>query len=319
MQSRITSRSSVGCSILMTEFGSAAIQCTEGRVSPGHFIQRYGRAMDTNASRRRQLDQDEIDEVFKSIDIPNCPAMVSQVLVEAQKDIPDFRNLANLIASDVGMSALALKHANSPLFRTGASVGSVPKALDRLAIRNIVCAVVSVALRSAMQGASSSVIERFWKKTTALAMAVGMISRRQYGLAPDAAYTYALFHDVGIPLMMRRYPEYEERTRLCAEAGGRLVDMEDRYFPCTHPIIGSLMVRSWGLPPLVGQAIRFHHEPDVYELSDKNPARRRAVADCRDPDRGASGPSGRRRGGSRGQRRHVRTRAGALRHLTCRY
>jgi HD-like signal output (HDOD) protein len=31
--------------------------------------------------------------------------------------------------------------------------------------------------------------------------------KRQYGISPDAAYTYALFHDAGVPMMMRRFPE----------------------------------------------------------------------------------------------------------------
>jgi HD-like signal output (HDOD) protein len=220
-------------------------------------------------SHDRELSSEDIEQVFKTIDIPACPAMVAQVMAEAQKDVPDLKKLAKSIAADVGMSAVAIKLANSPLFRIGPPVGNVLKALERLGTRNTVCVVVAVALRATMAGMSPVFIEVFWNKTAALALAAGLIARRQYGISPDAAYTYALFHDAGIPLMMRRYPDYEKVLNECHTTGRLIIEAEDEYFPCTHPIIGSLLVRNWGLPPMVGQAIRFHHEPDVYDLPDK--------------------------------------------------
>ncbi len=220
-------------------------------------------------AREHDLSQSEIENVFRTIDIPTCPAMVSQAMAEAQKDVPDLRILAKSIAGDVGMSAAALKLANSPLFRVGPPVTSVLKALERLGTRNTICVVVSVALRSTLTGVSAAYIEKFWTRTQSLALGAGLIARRQYGVSPDAAYTYALFHDAGIPLMMRRYPDYEKVLNDCYATGRLIVEAESSYYPCTHPIIGSLLVRNWGLPPLVGLAIRFHHEPDVYDLPDK--------------------------------------------------
>jgi len=217
----------------------------------------------------RELSNEDLEQVFKTIDIPACPAMVAQVMAEAQKDVPDLKKLAKSIAADVGMSAVAIKLANSPLFRVGPPVSNVLKALERLGTRNTVCVVVAVALRATMAGMSPAFIEVFWNKTAALALAAGLIARRQYGISPDMAYTYALFHDAGIPLMMRRYPEYEKVLNECHTSGRLIIEAEDEYFPCTHPVIGSLLVRNWGLPPMVGQAIRFHHEPDVYDLPDK--------------------------------------------------
>ncbi len=127
---------------------------------------------------------------------------------------------------DVGMSAAALKLANSPLFRVGPPVTGVLKALERLGTRNTICVVVSVALRTTMAGLSTAYIEKFWNRTQSLALGAGLIARRQYGVSPDAAYTYALFHDAGIPLMMRRYPDYEKVLHDCYATGRLIVDAE---------------------------------------------------------------------------------------------
>ena len=207
---------------------------------------------------------------MRSIDIPTCPGMVTDAMREAQKDEPDLNRLADIIGSDAGMSAAALKLANSPLFGASNRVPSVRKAVERLGIQNVVCVVVASALRASITGLPAAWIEQFWKRTMQLAMASSVVARRQYGISADAAYTYALFHNAAIPLMMRRFPNYADILESCRSEGKALNDAEEQYFPCTHPIIGSLLVRNWGLPLLLGQAIRFHHEKDVYDLPDRS-------------------------------------------------
>lgn len=220
------------------------------------------------APESRELSPEELQKVISTIDIPSCPGMVSDVLKEGQKDDPDQGRLATIIGNDVGMSAAALKLANSPLFGTSSPVSTVRKAVERLGTKNVLCVAVASALRASITGLPVAWIEQFWKRTTLLALASSLIARRQYGISPDAAYTYALFHDAAVPLMMRRFPDYGkvlEKSRVECIA---LNLAEEQYFPCSHPVIGSLLVRNWGLPPLLGQAIRFHHEQDAYDLPD---------------------------------------------------
>lgn len=216
----------------------------------------------------QDLTNEDIDKVFSSIDVPTCPALVLEVMAEAQKDDPDIQKLVKSISSDVGMSAVALKIVNSPLFRSGTPITNIRLALERLGMRNILCVVIAAALRSSMSSIAPNFIEKFWDRTSYLATASGLIAKKQYGISPDAAYTYALFHDIGIPLMAKRFPDYEEVVSMSKSSGKMLHETEATYYPCTHPVIGYLMTKSWGLPAIIGQAIRFHHDPEVYELPD---------------------------------------------------
>ncbi|MDD2741527.1 MAG: HDOD domain-containing protein [Rhodocyclaceae bacterium] len=216
-----------------------------------------------------ELSHEDLQKVMATVDIPACPAVVSNAMAEAQKDEPDLRRLATLISNDPAMSAAALKLANSPLYRSGTRISGVRQAVERLGTKNVVCIVVSVALRASVTGLPAAWLEAFWKRSTQLALAAALIARRQYGISPDAAYTYTLFHDAAIPLMMKRFPNYGQVIEAAVADGRFLVDAEGEFFPCTHPIVGSLLVRNWGLPPIVGLAIRFHHEMDAYELPDK--------------------------------------------------
>ena len=216
-----------------------------------------------------ELSHEDLQKVMSTIDIPACPIVVTNAMQEAQKDEPDLGNLAKLIGNDAGLSAAALKLANSPLYGNSNRISGVRQAVDRLGTKNIVCVVVSVALRASMNGVPAAWLEKFWQRTTLLAIIASLIAKRQYGISPDAAYTYALFHDAAIPMMMRRFPNYAEVIETARRDGKMLAAAEEEYFPCSHPIVGSLLVRNWGLPPILGQAIRFHHEPDAYELPDR--------------------------------------------------
>ncbi len=216
-----------------------------------------------------ELSPDDVQKVMSSIEIPACPAIVTDAMREAQKDEPDLRRLADIVTNDAGLSAAALKLANSPLYGASTRLSSVRQAVERLGTRNIASVIVAVALRTSVSGLPAVWLEQFWKRTTLMAMIASLIARRQYGISPDAVYTYSLFHDAAIPLMMKRFPNYAEIQEQCRRDGLLLADAEENYFPCTHPIIGSLLVRNWGLPPLVGQAIRFHHEADAYDLPDR--------------------------------------------------
>lgn len=218
--------------------------------------------------KQREISHEDLQKVMSSIDIPACPVVVTQAMAEAQKDDPDINRLSDLIAKDPGMSAAALKLANSALYSASAQVTGIRKAIDRLGTKNVVCVIVASALRASIAGLPAAWLDKFWKQVGQLAVAAALVAKRQYGISQDAATTYALFHDAGIPLMLKRFPKYEQALQATREQGMLLIDAEDQYFPCTHPIVGMLLVRNWGLPPILGQAIRFHHDPEAYDLTD---------------------------------------------------
>jgi HD-like signal output (HDOD) protein len=220
--------------------------------------------------KNHDITHEDLQKVMATVDIPACPAAVTAAMQEAQRDEPDLQQLAELIIGDPGMSAAAIKLANSPIYGASNKISSVRQAVGRLGTKNVVCVIIATALRASSSGLPAAWIESFWRQITLVAVASSLIARRQYGISPDAAYTYALFHDAAIPLMMRRFPEYAGQHAACLAEGRMLIEAEAGLFPCTHPIVGSLLVRNWGLPPLLGQAIRFHHDEEAYDLPERS-------------------------------------------------
>lgn len=214
------------------------------------------------------LTLEEMERVLGSFDIPACPTQVIQVMTEAQRDEPDMRKLATIISSDVGMAAMTIKLANSALFRGNGTIGTVPQAISRLGVRNIVCVVVAAALKSSMSDLPAAQLERFWSRASTIALAAGLIAGHLYGISRDMAYTFALFHDAAIPVMMRRFKSYQAMLEDVLAQGWPLAQMEMQRFHCDHAIVGSLLARNWGLSELIAKAIRHHHDYQLYNLPE---------------------------------------------------
>lgn len=217
----------------------------------------------------RSLTHAELESALAAVRIPAYPAVVAEVMREAQKDDPQVKVLSRIIASDVGMSAMAVKLANSPLLGGASPVKSVQQAVARLGTSNILNVVIAVALRNSTEGLPEDLMARFWARTSTLALATGVLARKHVGISPELAYTYALFHDAAIPVMMLNFPRYIDHCGHLLDAPEALSVLELEQFKCNHAVVGWLLARNWGLPDSIAAAIRYHHDPDAYILPER--------------------------------------------------
>lgn len=224
--------------------------------------------MDT-ATEHRPLTHAELNDTLSAVRIPPCPSIVNEVLKEAQRDEPSLKVLSRIVSSDVSMSATAVKLANSPLFSGGARVRSVQQAVTRLGIANILSVVVAVALRNSTNSLPAELMESFWSRASTLALAAGVLARGHVGISPDAAYTFALFQDAAVPVLMTSFPDYRTIYQNAPDRGYPLILEEQSQLRCDHAVAGWLLARSWGLSDTIAAAIRYHHDPEAYILPEK--------------------------------------------------
>jgi HD-like signal output (HDOD) protein len=199
---------------------------------------------------------------LRNIGIPPRPAILSRIDAELHKDQPDFNMLADVISSDVGLAASVIKVSNSPYFGFNGKVRSVMEALLVLGLKVTVHTIAGIALQRTFPRIPS--LERFWDSTARTARVCGWLAVRFKGrtkLRPDDAYTFGLFRDCGIPLLMIPFPEYPEILRQANNETERLFTaIEDEHLSINHALIGSEMAEEWRLPTEIHDAIRHHHD-----------------------------------------------------------
>lgn len=212
-----------------------------------------------------------IERSILDIGIPPCPIILDRFMVELRQDEPDFTRLANIIGTDVGLSAGLIKTANSPFFGTRQRVRSVKEALAILGLKTTSRAVAGLILSKAFPNVPN--LERFWDASARIALLSGWLAQRLdiRGLRAEDTYTYGLFRDCGIPVLLGRFPGYES---LLMTANGDAVrcftEIENAELSTDHAMIGCLLAQNWWLPEEICLAIRNHHDLVALESVGSN-------------------------------------------------
>ncbi|WP_298397528.1 HDOD domain-containing protein [uncultured Azonexus sp.] len=211
-------------------------------------------------------EEQQLQSMLSGVDIPPCPSILVELDRELKKDEPDHRELVRLMSSDVALSGHVMQIANSPAFSTGHKLSSINQAINVLGTRQVFNLVVSQLLKVALAGKDSASLERFWESSALTARLSGEIARRLRCIRPDVAYTFGLFHDCGIPLLMRRFPETRSVLGEANDAEDMMfTEVEDKYLGTNHAVVGYFLARRWRLPDEVAEAILRHHDYSVLQ------------------------------------------------------
>jgi HD-like signal output (HDOD) protein len=203
----------------------------------------------------------EFQSAVRDNRIPPCPVALERIAQEMSQTEPDLRHLNQIISSDVALAAGLVKLANSPYFGAQRRISSVSEALILLGLDTASQAVACIALAEAFPNMRA--MERFWDASAQIANLSGWLANeRQWpGVRPQEAYTYGLFRDCGIAVLLQHFPDY---TRILQSANNERIraftDVEDDVLPTNHVVMGSLMTQSWWLPESICLAVRHHHE-----------------------------------------------------------
>ena len=227
-----------------------------------------------------------VEEIYArtvlDIGIPPRPTILDILARELRSGEPDFGRIAQCVSEDVSLSAGLIKTANSPFFGFRVRARTVSHALTMLGINIAGKAIAGVALRNAFP--ASPALERFWDASARIAEysghLVGLLGVRE-GIRSDDAYTFGLFRDCGMPVLMRKFPAYRDTLlRANANPDKRFTAIEDEDFPTNHAIVGCLLAQSWSLPEEICLAIRHHHDFLLMQSGAISlpPASRRLVA-----------------------------------------
>ena len=216
--------------------------------------------MNLHATTPTAVDQ-MVEKAVIDLGIPPCPAILNRFMAETRKEEPDYHRLASIICSDVSLSASLIKTANSPYFGARQRVRSVNDALVILGLNVASRAVAGIILRKAFPTVPN--LERFWDASSRFARLSGWLAQRfdALGLPPEDAYTFGLFRDCGIPVLLGRFPNY---AAVLAEANRDAVrsftEVEETVLPTNHAMVGCILAQSWWLPEEICLAIRNHHD-----------------------------------------------------------
>ena len=210
----------------------------------------------------QELSAEQIQQVLQGISVPPQPQIMVDLQMEQYMPDPDLEVIAGLIAQDPGLSGALLKIVNSPYYGLSNKIASIRRAVTVLGSRTVINLINAQSIKGEMTDDTIVTLNRFWDTAQDVAMTSLTLAKRTGTQALDEAYALGLFHDCGIPLMLKRFPDYMrvlEQGYANAGTGSRVVDTENRHFNTNHAVVGYYTAKSWRLPVHLTEAIANHH------------------------------------------------------------
>lgn len=207
------------------------------------------------------------EELVNSIGIPAQPKIIMEVNKELDNPDANLGSVANIINKDVSMSAKVLKVVNSAFFGLSEKVDSIECALSLMGLIHFKKIILASSLRETL-GSSYPGIDNFWNHSMAVATIASHIAVKTGYSSPESAYTAGLFHDCGIPYLIKKYKDYPElvdfalgvvSSKALSGATKSIIGIEDERYSTHHCAVGYIVAKSWNLPPHVHQSIWYHH------------------------------------------------------------
>jgi signal transduction histidine kinase/ActR/RegA family two-component response regulator len=198
--------------------------------------------------------------------LPTPPTVALRVLEKASRPDCALADVSGIISHDPGLCANLLKIVNSAFFALPHKVTVIGRALSLLGLKRVRALVLGLSLPSMQRrSAGDARMSDHWKVSVATAMAA-----REWAVAvrdpdPDSEMVAALLCDLGALLLREVFPE--QYARVLAHPVevfvARQCQLEEEHVGVNHAEVGAYLLRQWGLPEEITEAIRHHHRPDA--------------------------------------------------------
>lgn len=226
--------------------------------------------LDRALNIREMLAEPGLRELMSRIvSLPSLPAVHTQLVASLDNPELSSRELGEIIAQDVAMSAKVLQIANSAFFGLYRYVASPTEAAVYLGVDTLRALTLSTGVFSAFQSLGSvqvlvSELQHHSMRTGMVASAIAKAENLPKKVC-DSAMVGGLLHDVGKLVLAANCPEeYEVVLNTVKKDGKPCYEVERRMFGATHAEIGAYLLYLWALPDLVCKSVAFHHNPADY-------------------------------------------------------
>jgi HD-like signal output (HDOD) protein/CheY-like chemotaxis protein len=196
---------------------------------------------------------------------PALPCVYADLVREFEDENANLERAVELLEQDGGILTRVIQAANSWLYGGTVSISDPKAALFHLGTLNVEALVVSMHVFKGYVRTHfpEMPVELLWRHSLGAACLARELCRKVLGdREGNDAFFAGLVHDLGCLILMENYPQ--QFRAVCQRAHLErkpLHDAEREMFQAAHEELSAFMLRLWGLPDAVVQAVTYHWEP----------------------------------------------------------
>jgi putative nucleotidyltransferase with HDIG domain len=210
-------------------------------------------------------------EAFDALDsLPALAETTARVIKVTSRAGASVGDVAELVESDTAVTIAVMRAANNgtgsgPRGRA-ANVADAVESLTPRKVGEIARGLETYELLTP-PGAWDRLPERFRRHAVSTRHAAEQVASHGDVAGRDELAAAALLHDIGQLVLTRLYPAYGQILDEREASPEDRTQRERRELGIDHTLVGGVLARRWGLPPVVAGAIERHHSEGAQGLA----------------------------------------------------
>ncbi len=192
----------------------------------------------------------------KQLELPLLPDTTLQIVTLCRSEDADAAQLTELLHRDQSLAGNVLRIANSPISGSHEAIVSLQQAVSRLGLTR----VREISLAASVEGlifdcgARKHLVHKLWSHCLTAALIAKEIARHRRENVEEA-FLCGLLHDMGKPVLVQALFEYEKAEE--QKLGDQCFSLAFEEF---HAGVAGILIKEWGLPQQMSEAITCHHD-----------------------------------------------------------
>lgn len=192
--------------------------------------------------------------------LPSLPSVVSDLLRSFDDENVDVGSVARQIAQDQALTAKVLRVANSAFYGLQNRVGSIQEAVVVLGFNSVRGMVLGTGISGVFQPerCPGFDLDRYARDSITVGLAARAMAG-EAGLNGELAFTTGILHDIGRLVLASCFAERYSPALLAGGGSSLASAVEREVLGIDHAEVGGLLAETWHFPPVLRDAVRFHH------------------------------------------------------------
>ena len=202
--------------------------------------------------------------IGRAQDLPSLPEIYLRVSEQLEDESVKVHEIGSTVQNDPAITTRVLRMVNSAYYGLPNQVSSIEQAIGLLGRERLKHILIGSILRGvfAVSDDPAFSMEAFWKHCVKTAIIARDLAHYIDPIeTAESMFTAGLLHDIGRLVLIKRFPEEliaAERHMLRKRIG--VVEAERDKVGVTHTEVGEALMRRWGLPQMLIDTTRLHHQ-----------------------------------------------------------
>ncbi|MET0060725.1 MAG: HDOD domain-containing protein [Candidatus Thiodiazotropha endolucinida] len=205
------------------------------------------------------------NELVEDIDqLVSLPEVFIQVNRLMEQPHCSSTKLAEIISTDVDISARLLRLVNSPFYGLRSKVDTISRAVTIAGIHELRNLVLATTAIRAFTGIPEKLVnmDDFWRHAVTTGVLSQMLAQLSNALHSERLFVAGMLHDMGRLVIYLTLPD--KAMDILEITGGDdwiLAEIEDQVLGFNHMDVGAALMQSWHLPENLISVAKNHHRP----------------------------------------------------------